>query len=891
MPSAQGVQQLLLPNGVTYLAKPSRGAAEARFMLAVKVGHLSEREGEAEFPHLIEHLAFYGTEKFSRGDQEAMLQAQGPSSRSAVAYTKDESTEYSITVPASDPGQAARAIALLRDWASAIEFDQAAVEAAMAIVSAEARDTAARASLVRQVWQGVVGGTYADHAGRPLAVGASAATIRALRSFYRRWYHPANLAVIAVGAFDPEQTLAEVSRAFASIPRNPAGERPLPVQVPVEPGLSVTYVRHAGLDPRVFALMKRPRHPPSTLEDARLEQLDDLLSVIIASRVQELVDAEPSVLLATTVAPPWGIPHAHVATLQLAATVVPGQAASAARLLLRELRRLELHGLTLAEWEKTRARLTAALGQSMPPATLSRRQSSLLYGFVHGTAPLPSGDRELNRERLAEVTLEALDQRLRSWLRKGEMHVVLAGSPRDALVEEEELRRIAETAARERLPPRRAPVALGRLMHAPPPPGAIVESRALPAIAGRSWTLENGARVLFKRDAASAKLYLYAFSPGGLAQRNGIPVASASWAADAVLAAGLAEHSAATTAGLSSEHGVQITARVDAYEEGFSAEATAAYAETLLQALHLVMTDPGRDREGFELFRTMQRRRLEQEFSFEDFIATRVWRGDPLHAPPSSHRIDSVAFDDARRFFSQRFGDASDFTFVFVGPVEESQFETLVSRYLATLPGGNRREVAAGPLLERPPGVIEVRATAPWPYAVVHVEFTGQTIGSGEERAMLWTLDRLLREQLMQSVRVERSGSYDISTWHSLSPSPESEYGIGFSFHCEPDRVGELKAAALHVAAELRTEGPPEATLRAVTRGWKAQRFSEHFWLTRLSNALRDGEDPEAVVAVARRTARLTPDEVRIAAQRLLRQEQYVDAVLLPSTVKRPSEH
>jgi hypothetical protein len=52
-------------------------------------------------------------------------------------------------------------------------------------------------------------------------------------------------------------------------------------------------------------------------------------------------------------------------------------------------------------------------------------------------------------------------------------------------------------------------------------------------------------------------------------------------------------------------------------------------------------------------------------------------------------------------------GDVGDFTFVFVGDMSDAALESLVSTYLASLPGSSRRDVTAAP--QAPRGVRRVR--------------------------------------------------------------------------------------------------------------------------------------------------------------------------------------
>ena len=52
--------------------------------------------------------------------------------------------------------------------------------------------------------------------------------------------------------------------------------------------------------------------------------------------------------------------------------------------------------------------------------------------------------------------------------------------------------------------------------------------------------------------------------------------------------------------------------------------------------------------------------------------------------------------DKSMAFYKNRFADASDFTFVFVGSFDVNAIRPLVETYLATLPSIGRKEIVEG---------------------------------------------------------------------------------------------------------------------------------------------------------------------------------------------------
>src|SRR5690606_29333835 len=60
--------------------------------------------------------------------------------------------------------------------------------------------------------------------------------------------------------------------------------------------------------------------------------------------------------------------------------------------------------------------------------------------------------------------------------------------------------------------------------------------------------------------------------------------------------------------------------------------------------------------------------------------------------PMSMNALEKIRLDEAYTIYQDRFGDAGDFTFVFVGNVDESQVERLATTYLGSLPSNGRKE-------------------------------------------------------------------------------------------------------------------------------------------------------------------------------------------------------
>src|SRR5690606_143475 len=115
------------------------------------------------------------------------------------------------------------------EWASAIRFDSLQIEQERGVVVEEWRQGQGAGSRLQRVQFPTLaqGSRYAERL--PIGTPESLATFTpdALRRFYRDWYRPDLMAVVAVGDFDADEVEALIREHFGRIPGR-AEARPRP---------------------------------------------------------------------------------------------------------------------------------------------------------------------------------------------------------------------------------------------------------------------------------------------------------------------------------------------------------------------------------------------------------------------------------------------------------------------------------------------------------------------------------------------------------------------------------------------------------------------------------------------------------------------------------------
>ena len=160
--------------------------------------------------------------------------------------------------------------------------------------------------------------------------------------------------------------------------------------------------------------------------------------------------------------------------------------------------------------------------------------------------------------------------------------------------------------------------------------------------------------------------------------------------------------------------GKVATARpfISEFEEGLSGSASPKDLETLFQLIYLRFTAPRADPAYFQMWGTQNRNILQNRdaipaVALGDAIG-RIMTQDHMRSRPVT--VETLARTDLGRsltFYQDRFADASDFTFVFVGNIDLDTMRPLVERYLGGLPATGRVETWRDLGVRPPRGVID----------------------------------------------------------------------------------------------------------------------------------------------------------------------------------------
>lgn len=892
-----------LPNGLRYFIRENVWPANrAELRLVVGIGSIVEADDQLGLAHFTEHMAFNGTAQFPKQELIQYLQSIGMRFGPDVnAYTSFDETVYMLQLPMDNREFLEQGIAILGDWAHAQTFDPEEIDAERGVVVEEWRLRRGAGSRMqdKQLPVLLAGSRYADRL--PIGTVEVLQTFPhdALTRFYKDWYRPDIMAVIAVGDFDGAEVERMITETFGRIPA-PASATDRPVHG--VPEHEETYVT-VTTDPEatnssisIYHLV--PRRDHMTFGGYRDRTVEGLYFAMLNARLSEIAQKPDAPFVGAGIGRGYFVQTADFYTAS--AGVKDGGIERGLDAVLTELERAARHGFTQSELD--RARTNAIAGRERIYAQREQRTSAsradeLVRHVVNGEdAAGTDAEHEMQMSILPNVTLAEIN-RIAATRPPPRNRVIMVRAPEKegvAIPTEAEILAVANAVKDKTIEPYEDVVVDQPLIAEAPAPAAIVAEASVPELEVTEWTLANGVRVVLKpTDLQTDQVLLRGISPGGSSLVPDSLYVDAMLATAAAGVGGLGELSQQDLRRVLTGRTASANATISSRSEGITGSSTRKDIETMLQLTYMRFMPPRRDAEVFASFlqanqAMLANRAVSPQAAFSDTITVTMAQHHPRARPVSAELFEQVDLDRALAIYSDRFADASDFTFFIVGDFDVDSIRPLVQRYLGALPSLDREEAGRDVGIRPPTGVIrKVVHAGSEPQSQTYLSFTGPFEYSASERHLLVSMAEVLENRLLEELREALGGTYSVNVSATGGRVEPATYSATIRFGSAPDRAGELTQAVLAEIEALRTEGP---TADEVDEVREAQRRSRElaleqngFWLSTISSAYEYGDDPRDILKQHQLTEALTPEAIRGIAARYLRVDNYVHVTLLPA--------
>jgi len=902
-----------LPNGLTYYIQQNRKPEhKLELRLVVKAGSILEDEDQQGLAHFTEHMAFNGSTHFKKHELVSYLQSIGVKFGADLnAYTSFDETVYVLPVPADRKQDLDKAFQVLQDWAQGLTLNDADIDKERDIVLEELRLGKGAGDRMQKVLMPKMfnGSRYAER----LPIGKED-TLRsfkpeALRRFYRDWYRPDLMAVVAVGDIDPAQAETLIKRHFSSL-KNPASPRPRTyAQIPPRTGTEALVVTDKEAGP-ASVLIRYPVTPYSeraTIGGYREQLIEGLFAGMLNQRLSELAQLPSPPFMGASSA--LGRLTPRYRSYNAMAALGEKGATPAIDALVQENERARRFGFTAAELDRVKKsvmRNYERIHNERDNTDSAALAAETIRNFLEGES-IPGIENEYRyvTELLPGITLDEINAYARRTIPADSGKLVIYTGPAKLDVPVptgEQLLAAVSNAERRDVQARDEKAVAARLMEQPPAPGRIVAESRDEQLGTTRLVLSNGVKVILKPTGfRNDQVLMSAARFGGQSLFETRDMYNARYADTIVAAMGLKDFSPLDMRKILAGKAAAVSAGLGNNTDVVAGTAGATEVETMLQMVWLKFAGVRRDEDLYKSFIGKQmelaRNRASQPgAAFGDVLVSTLY-GDNPRAPRALKPEDfaSIDLDRAIDIYRQRFSSAKDLTFIFVGSFDVASIKPLLATYLASLPTPDI-PVAYRDLGIRPvKGVVKKEVNSGQDdKSTVSLTFTGAADVTELEELRLSALAEVMNIRIIDVLREKLGLIYGGGMEASMTRIPYAHYTVGVTLPTGPENVDKVLSATFAEIERMRTHGPDQADLDKVKTNWlqnyRKSLQENGYWLAALQTSLTEGTDPATILTFDKEVQKLSVADLQRAAQRYLRPDNYVQVVLNPEKAAQTAQ-
>jgi zinc protease len=430
----------------------------------------------------------------------------------------------------------------------------------------------------------------------------------------------------------------------------------------------------------------------------------------------------------------------------------------------------------------------------------------------------------------------------------------------------------------------------------PPAGGRIVSERFIDALGTTEWMLSNGIRVLVKTtNFKSDEILIAGVSLGGVGGVAPEKYFSARLGPMLLERGGAGTNDATQLAKLLTGKSAGVSAELDDRSESVSGQTSPGDLDTFFEVMWAKTQTPRLDsaavyavKQQYRAF--VQNRGNEPGAVYNDTIGATMSQHHPLGRPVTASIVDSLDGRIALEVFRDRFSDFSDFTFVIVGATTPALVKPYVEKWIASLPGGGRREIPRDPGMRPPTGhVTKTIRKGAEPKAQTSIILTGNTAWSPAVALRAAAISEILSVRMRETLREDLGGTYGVAVGTSVERWPVERFATSVSFGSAPERADSLAGVAMQVMRRFASDGPTSDELSKVKenllRTREAGMRQNEFWVYLLQQQVLWGDDPaDALQNFAGRVKALDASSVRALARIVLDETNLARFTLLPES-------
>lgn len=904
LPVDPGVKVGKLPNGLTYyIRKNQEPKNRAEMRLVVNTGSIMESDKQVGLAHFVEHMLFNGTKHFKKNELVNFLEKSGVNFGADLnASTSFDETIYQLQVPTDSPMVYQKALQILEDWAHEASFDHTEIDKERGVIVEEWRLGLGANARLRDKFFPILfkGSQYAKRLPIGTKENIDTAHYNMITSFYKQWYRPDLEAVVIVGDVDVAKTEQMIKTLFSGIPKAVNPQPRVKFGIPAHADTRIAVLTDPEQPYNVIQMYyTQPKLPAvKTVAEYKASIVRDLFNQMMSSRLEELSQKPDAPFLFGSSNYSDFIGDKDAFTL--VAVAKDGKTvATSLKALLTENERVRQHGFVQSELDRAKKDLQSRMENAYNERDKTRSGNfvqELIDNYLKGEAvPGIAYEYKLTQELLPTIQLADVNALIQQWIKPTDRSVVVTAPEKEKanLPTDADLLAMLNTAM-PKLDAYVDKVSNSPLLPQQPTPGKIVETNTYPALGTTVWTLSNGAKVVLKpTNFKNDEILISAISWGGTSMYPDSMYLNAANASAVASIGGLGTMDIQQLQKYLTGKNCYVGASIAPYNQGISGSSTRKDLPTAMEMLYGRFRYPRKDATMFNVMEQQMKAQLENKDKnpasvFSDSVSYIMGSYHPRRKPFEVSDIARMNQDVSMAVYEDRFKNAGQFVFTFVGSFSLDSIKPLVETYIASLPGSSHHDEWKDEGIRYPKGLVNKTVyKGKEAKASVRLYLTGDAGKYDElEDEQLGQVCEALGIKLREVLREDAGGVYGVGVNGGIRQEPTHSYSIAIQFGCAPENVDKLVKLTMDAIDDLKKNGVSAENLEKVqaedTRSLENQVKENGYWLYNLQQAFFRGKDPMNILKDAEKIKSLTVDKSKALANKFFNGENLAKLVLLP---------
>ena len=888
-----------LTNGMTYyIYKNKMPENRVSVNVAIKAGSLQEEDNQLGMAHLIEHLCFNGTEKYSKNEVVKYYQSIGLNFGGDLnAHTGFDETVYKIQIPTDDKEKFEKGIEVLKEMTLKPTFKQEDIDGEKNIVKEEWRLGQGLSERILKVFQKEL--FDKSRYGERFPIGdmkiIEGTKREVLKKYYDRWYHPENMAVIMVGDIDINYAESIIKKYFdynetrKFIPREEYRLKELSDRYVVFKDKELTYV--------LLEITGREDYSFLNAEEKAQDFYENLLfKLLVSNRVNDEIKKGNNFIYE------GGYYDMQLSKDRLNtffAVINKNDIQKGIETSVNIIKDIGENGVSYEELALEKENLRSIFENNLKNRDSLENENIIpavrdvfLKGDVFADA---NQVLEYYNELSKTITPEIIKNRAEKFYK--DKHSIILFAPEDKNIKipsEIELKNII-TNAKNKIVLKKENRNFNLILKKPKiTNGKIDEVQEFASY--KKIKLSNGIEFLYKKtDFEKDKIYIKFFKKGGSSLDNNTMYLNSKFASEIVNNSGIGNIKYQDVERFMKGKEFSAESYIDDFEQGFIIVSNKKDLDIALDSFYYMAKEPKISEDAYKYIMANVKENLENrgnspDAKYMDKVSQVFFKNNIRKRVISLNELNFVTPSNLKDEYNDKFSNYKNFKGIILGAITEEKAKEILEKYFASLPINEKTERndynyldIKYPLGEIKENVIKgidkkVKVSIFYPLKVRY---------SQENLYMAQTFEDILRINLIDEVREKLGGVYGISPKIFMN---ENENGyLKISFSTAPKRAEEIINAVKKETKKLINGEIKKSSLDSIIKNYKMvyedNQKQNNYWLLYLDKKIKKGENYEPYSPKVFEE-KMNEENLKPFFKKMIDKTNYTQVILIPEKEK-----